>query len=79
MTNIRGGTFKCWIAAKGFGFLNDDETGEGVFVHISALGRIGLNELTHGQRFSYELKYTGKASKAAVNLKLLSDDEQAAA
>jgi CspA family cold shock protein len=79
MTNIRTGTVKCWIAGKGFGFLTDDETGEGVFVHISALGRIGLNELTDRQRFSYELKDTGKPSKAAVNLKLLGDDEQAAA
>jgi cold shock CspA family protein len=50
-----------------------------VFVHISALNRIGLTELTHGQLFSYELKDTGKASKMAVNLKLLGDDEQAAA
>ena len=79
MADRKTGSVKQWVDSWGFGFLTDHQTGEGVCVHISALNRTGLTELTHGQRFSFELKDTGKASKMAVNLKMLSDDKQAAA
>jgi cold shock CspA family protein len=71
MADRKTGSVKQWVNSRGFGFLIDHQPGEGVFVHMSALNRIGLTELTHGQ--------SGKASKMAVNLKMLSDDKQAAA
>ena len=59
------GTVKWFNAAKGFGFIQRDEGGEDVFVHISAVERVGLRGLSEGQKISYEIiadSRTGKAS-----------------
>lgn len=49
------GTVKFFNAAKGFGFVVRDDGGEDVFVHISAVERIGLRELAEGQKLSFTL------------------------
>ena len=63
------GTVKWFNATKGFGFIQPDDGGQDVFVHISAVERAGLGTLREGQKISYELQTdqrTGKTS--AVNL-----------
>jgi CspA family cold shock protein len=64
------GTVKWFNTTKGFGFIQPEDGGADVFVHISAVQRAGLPGLNEGQRVSYELqKERGKT--AAVNLKPL--------
>ena len=64
------GTVKWFNATKGFGFIQPQEGGKDVFVHISAVERAGLRGLNEGQRVSYELQ-TERGRTAAVNLKAL--------
>ena len=64
------GTVKWFNTTKGYGFIQPDDGGADVFVHISAVQRSGLQGLNEGQKVSYELqKERGKT--AAVNLKPL--------
>ena len=64
------GTVKWFNATKGFGFIQPDDGGKDVFVHISAVERAGMRGLDEGQKISYDVvvdKRTGKSS--AENLK----------
>ena len=59
------GTVKWFNSQKGFGFIQPDQGGTDVFVHISAVERAGLGSLQEGQKISFELerdKRTGKTS-----------------
>jgi CspA family cold shock protein len=59
------GTVKWFNAQKGFGFIQPDQGGPDVFVHISAVERSGLSGLNEGQKVSYEIatdRRTGKSS-----------------
>jgi CspA family cold shock protein len=63
------GTVKWFNGQKGYGFIQPDEGGADVFVHISAVQRSGMNGLDEGQKVAYEIvkdKRTGKS--AADNL-----------
>jgi CspA family cold shock protein len=62
------GTVKWFNATKGFGFIQPQEGGKDVFVHISAVERAGLNGLNEGQKVTYEIA-TERGRSAAVNLK----------
>ncbi len=64
------GKVKWFNAQKGFGFVQPDDGGSDVFVHISALERAGVSTLKDGQRVSYELA-TQKGKTSAVNIQLL--------
>ncbi|MFO0389752.1 MAG: cold-shock protein [Alphaproteobacteria bacterium] len=63
------GTVKWFNPTKGFGFIQPDQGGSDVFVHISALERAGLGTLNEGQKLSYEIA-TNKGRTSAANLKL---------
>lgn len=63
------GTVKWFNAQKGFGFIQPQDGGKDVFVHITALQAAGLNDLSDGQRVSYEV-VTERGKQAAANLKL---------
>jgi cold shock protein len=59
------GTVKWFNGQKGFGFIQPDDGGADVFVHISAVERAGLRDLREGQKVSYEMvqdRRTGKSS-----------------
>ncbi|GBU17710.1 MULTISPECIES: cold-shock protein [Methylobacterium] len=63
------GTVKWFNETKGYGFIQPDDGGKDVFVHISAVERAGLRNLIEGQRVTYEVvpdKRSGK--EAASNL-----------
>ena len=64
------GTVKWFNPTKGFGFIQPDNGGQDVFVHISAVERAGMQDLKDGQKISYDVtpdRKTGKSS--ADNLK----------
>jgi CspA family cold shock protein len=59
------GTVKWFNGQKGFGFIQPDDGGKDVFVHISAVERAGIQSLVEGQKVSYEIvadRKTGKSS-----------------
>jgi len=59
------GTVKWFNPQKGYGFIQPDDGGKDVFVHISAVERAGLQTLREGQKVSYEMtedRRTGKSS-----------------
>lgn len=62
------GTVKWFNPTKGFGFIQPEQGGADVFVHISAVEKAGLRSLNEGQRVEYELQQE-RGKTAAVNLK----------
>jgi len=59
------GSVKWFNGQKGFGFIQPDDGGKDVFVHISAVERAGMHNLNEGQKISYEIvtdRKTGKSS-----------------
>jgi len=67
---MANGKVKWFNATKGFGFIQPEEGGADVFVHISALERAGLTDLKEGQNVSYDLA-SNKGKTSAANLKLI--------
>jgi cold shock protein len=52
---MASGTVKWFNTQKGFGFIQPDDGGKDVFVHISALEKAGLKVLKDGQKLKFEL------------------------
>ncbi|MCV6584056.1 MAG: cold-shock protein [Marinibacterium sp.] len=65
------GTVKWFNTTKGYGFIEPDEGGKDVFVHISAVERSGLTGLADNQKISYELLDGRDGRKMAGDLKIL--------
>ncbi|MFI4933083.1 MAG: cold-shock protein [Caulobacterales bacterium] len=57
------GTVKWFNGQKGFGFIQPDEGGSDVFVHISAVERAGLGSLHEGQKIGYEVERDQRTGK----------------
>ncbi len=65
------GTVKCFNGQTGFGFIQPNDGGNDVFVHISAVERAGLSGLAEGQKVSFEIKTDRMRGKvSADNLSL---------
>ena len=65
------GKVKWFNGQKGFGFIQPDDGGNDVFVHISTVERAGLSGLAEGQKVSFEIKADTKRGKSsAENLRL---------
>ncbi len=63
------GTVKWFNETKGYGFIQPDNGGKDVFVHISAVERAGLRSLQDGQKISYEIEQDPRSGKeSATNL-----------
>lgn len=56
------GTVKWFNADKGFGFISNDEGGDDVFVHFSAIQTDGFKTLEEGQKVSYSTEPDPKNS-----------------
>ncbi|MCJ2020759.1 MULTISPECIES: cold-shock protein [unclassified Methylobacterium] len=60
------GTVKWFNDTKGFGFIQPDDGGKDVFVHISAVERAGMNNLVEGQKVSYEMETDRRSGKQSA-------------
>ena len=60
------GTVKWFNTEKGFGFIQPDQGGKDVFVHISAVERAGMRTLNEGQKVSYELETDRRSGKQSA-------------
>src|SRR5207237_10162469 len=59
------GKVKFFNTQKGFGFIQRDEGGEDIFVHISQVERAGLEGLAEGQELQFNLVDRGGKISAA--------------
>jgi len=65
------GTVKWFNETKGYGFIQPDDGGKDVFVHISAVERSGMNGLAEGMKVTYDVEADRKSGKeSATNLKV---------
>ena len=65
------GTVKWFNPTKGFGFIQPEDGGQDVFVHISAVEQAGLRGLNEGQHVAYDLEADRRSGKtSATNLRV---------
>ena len=67
---MNNGTVKWFNAEKGYGFISNDDGGEDVFVHFSAIMTDGYKSLAEGQKVTFETEVDPKNSSKlrAVNV-----------
>ena len=65
------GTVKWFNTTKGYGFIEPEDGGKDVFVHISAVERSGLTGLADNQKISYEMIEGRDGRESAGERKLL--------
>jgi len=63
------GTVKWFNSNKGFGFIENDDGGDDVFVHISEVEKAGLSQLDDGQKVSFDI-VDNKGKSSAGNIQL---------
>ncbi len=64
-TRMATGTVKWFNDAKGFGFITQDNGGEDVFCHYSAIQADGFRTLAEGQKVEFEVNRGPKGLQAA--------------
>lgn len=64
------GTVKWFNGTKGYGFIQPEDGGADIFVHVSAVQKAGLNDLREGQKVSYDLA-NEKGRTSAVNIQIV--------
>jgi CspA family cold shock protein len=57
------GTVKWFNAEKGYGFISNDEGGDDVFVHFSAIVSDGYKTLEEGQKVTYDTETDARNGK----------------
>ncbi len=62
------GTVKFFNDQKGFGFIQPDNGGADMFVHVSALERCGMRTLTEGQKVTFTTAIDKRKGKEAVDM-----------
>ena len=66
---MASGTVKWFNLDKGFGFIQPQDGGKDVFVHITALQASNIRALNDGQSVTYDV-VTERGKQAAANLRL---------
>ena len=61
------GTVKWFNGTKGYGFIQPDDGGKDVFVHISAVERAGMRSLDEGQKISFEVVADRRSGKSSAD------------
>lgn len=61
------GTVKWFNDAKGYGFIEPDEGGQDVFVHISAVQRAGMQNVVEGQKISFDVTRDAKTGRSSAD------------
>jgi len=61
------GTVKWFNDQKGFGFIQPDDGGKDVFVHISAVARAGMRVLNEGQKVAFDVVADRRTGKSAAD------------
>lgn len=67
------GTVKFFNDMKGFGFIQRDDGGEDVFVHISSLERSGMGPVNQDDRLSFDIEIDRRGKFSAANLSKLAE------
>jgi len=62
------GTVKWFNTQKGYGFIEPEDKGKDVFLHISALEKAGINGLADGTEINYEVETGQNGKENAVNV-----------
>ena len=65
------GTVKWFNTNKGYGFIEPDDGGKDVFIHISAVEKSGLKTLLENQKITLEINQD-KGRSSAANIKIVS-------
>ena len=65
------GTVKWFNTNKGYGFIEPDDGGKDVFIHISAVEKSGLKTLLENQKITFEINQD-KGRLSAANIKIVS-------
>ncbi|MBV1867599.1 MAG: cold-shock protein [Marinosulfonomonas sp.] len=65
------GTVKWFNTTKGFGFIQPDDGGKDVFVHISAVEQAGMTGLADDQKVEYEMVAGRDGRESAGDLKAI--------
>ncbi len=65
------GVVKWFNPTRGYGFIQPDDGGKDVFVHISAIESAGLDRLNEGQKVQYEVVQSRDGKFEADNLVVL--------
>ena len=67
------GTVKWFNAQKGYGFITNENTGEDVFVHFSAILSDGYKTLEEGQKVTFDIEQDPKndSKLRAANVSLV--------
>ncbi|TWF54207.1 cold-shock protein [Neorhizobium alkalisoli] len=61
------GIVKWFNGTKGFGFIQPDNGGQDVFVHISAVERAGMRSLAEGQKVTFDIVQDKRSGKSAAD------------
>lgn len=69
---MNNGTVKWFNESKGFGFISNDNGGENVFVHFSAIQSDGFRSLAEGQKVTFDVEQDPKNSSklSAANVRV---------
>jgi cold shock protein len=72
--SVRSGKVRWFNPRKGFGYIQPDQGGNDVFVHISAVEAAGLESLSEGQKVAFQEMLSARSGKlAAANLRAITD------